>query len=57
VGLFGRKKKGGGQGGGAGPHLLQFAKGRQAVEAYVEQTPSGGAIVTLVDSDGEWTRP
>lgn len=56
MGLFGRKKKGGGQGGGAGAHLLQFAKGRQGVEAYVEETPSGGANVTLVDSDGEWTR-
>ncbi|MDQ4038816.1 MAG: hypothetical protein M3313_10835 [Actinomycetota bacterium] len=56
MGLFGRKKKGGGQGGGAGAHLLQFAKGRQGVEAYVEETASGGANVTLVASDGEWTR-
>lgn len=56
MGLFGRKKKGGGPGGGAGGHLLQFAKGRQGVQAYVEETPSGGAKVTLVASDGEWTR-
>ncbi len=50
--LFGRKKKGrGGQGGGAGAHLLQFAKARQGVAAYVD-----GTSVVLVASDGEWTR-
>ncbi|MGI8626246.1 MAG: oxidoreductase [Geodermatophilaceae bacterium] len=56
MGLFGRKKKGGGPGGGAGAHLLQFAKARQGVEAYVEEMTAGGATVTLVASDGEWTR-
>ena len=34
--LFGRKKGRSGQGGGAGQHLLQFAKSRQGVEAYLE---------------------
>lgn len=55
--LFGRKKGRGGQGTGDGAYLLQFAKTRQGVEAYIE-TPTGGGrtTVVLVDADGEWTR-
>lgn len=57
MGLFGRKKRGGGKGGGAGQHLLQFAKSRQGVEAYLEpQNEVGDLTVALVAADGEWTR-
>lgn len=55
--LFGRGKRPGGQGGGSGAHLLQFAKSRQGVEAYLEpRTATGELTVVLVAADGEWTR-
>ncbi len=55
--LFGRKKGRSGQGGGAGQHLLQFAKSRQGVEAYVEpRNEVGDLTVALIAADGEWTR-
>lgn len=54
--LFGRKKRGG-QAGGSGAHLLQFAKTRQGVEAYLEpRNEVGDLTVALVAADGEWTR-
>lgn len=57
MGLFGRKKRRGAQGGGAGQHLLQFAKSRQGVEAYLEpRNEVGDLTVALVAADGEWTR-
>lgn len=57
--LFGRKRGGrGGQGGqGGGQHLLQFARTRQGVEAYLEpRTATAELSVALVADDGEWTR-
>lgn len=55
--LFGRKKRKGGQGTGDGAHLLQFAKTRQGVEAYLDTPKTGGRpTVALVAGDGEWTR-
>ena len=55
--LFGRKKRQGGKGGGSGAHLLQFAKSRQGVEAYLEPENAAGELtVVLVANDGEWTR-
>ncbi len=51
---------GGGQGkggGGSGGHLMQFAKSRQGVEAYIEpKTAVTEMTVVLVAADGEWTR-
>ncbi|MDQ3734360.1 MAG: hypothetical protein M3400_10250 [Actinomycetota bacterium] len=55
--LFGRKKRGGGQGAGDGAYLLEFAKTRSGVEAYLEAPAEGGKpTVVLVDADGVWTR-
>ena len=55
--LFGRKKGRGGQGEGPGAHLLQFAKSRQGVEAFIEpKTAVTEMTVVLVAADGEWTR-
>jgi len=57
VGLFGRKRRGRGQGTGDGAYLLQFAKTRQGVEAFIEAPAEGGKpTVVLVDADGVWTR-
>lgn len=48
---------GGGQGGGEGGHLMQFARSRQGVEAYIEpKTAVTEMTVVLVAADGEWTR-
>lgn len=51
---------GGGKGGGGdgqGGHLMQFARSRQGVEAYIEpKTAVTEMTVVLVAADGEWTR-
>lgn len=55
--LFGRKKRQGGRGEGPGAQLLQFAKARQGVEAYLEsKTAVAEMSVVLVAADGEWIR-
>ncbi len=49
--------KGQGGGGGGGGHLMEFARSRKGVEAYIEpKTAVTEMTVVLVAVDGEWTR-